>query len=197
VKQPDTPFDDPKARFEAGLFGMWIFLVVLSVLFVSVMLGYIVVRVDNGADFIPQDAPPPPPVLLVSTVVLALSSITMQIALRAGRAGRSGQGPYMLATVGLAAVFLALQLFAWRQMLAAGFGPSGSLYAWTFFVLTATHGLHVIGGLPPMLITTARALRGRYGPENHRGIAYCAMYWHFLDAVWVFLYATLWLGSRA
>jgi heme/copper-type cytochrome/quinol oxidase subunit 3 len=46
-----------------------------------------------------------------------------------------------------------------------------------------------------MLIVTARALRGAYGPEDHRGIVYCAMYWHFLDGAWIVLYATLWFGS--
>ncbi len=71
------------------------------------------------------------------------------------------------------------------------------LYAWTFYVLTAMHAAHVIGGLPAMAITAFRASRASYTPENHRGIVYCAMYWHFLDGAWIVLYATLWLGSRA
>ena len=73
--------------------------------------------------------------------------------------------------------------------------PTDSLYAWTFYVLTALHALHVLGGLPPMLIVTVRALRMGYGPSDHRGLVYCAMYWHFLDAVWIVLYAILWIGS--
>lgn len=195
MKQPDTPFDDPKARFQAGLFGMWLFLVALGVLFVSVILGYVVVRVDNGSDFIPEGAPPPPALLLVSTALLLLSSVTMQGAVRAGRTGDARQGLRMVCTVALALGFLALQAVAWWQLVRESLLPTDSLYAWTFYVLTALHALHVVGGLPPMAIVTARALRARYGPENHRGLVYCAMYWHFLDIVWVVLYATLWLGS--
>ena len=174
---------------------MWLFLVALGVLFVSVILGYVVVRVDNGSDFIPEGAPPPPALLLVSTALLLLSSVTMQGAVRAGRTGDRRQGPRMAFTVALAVGFLALQGIAWWQLARESLLPTDSLYAWTFYVLTALHALHVLGGLPPMAIVTARALRGRYGPDNHRGLVYCAMYWHFLDAVWLVLYATLWLGS--
>lgn len=196
VKQPDTPFDDPKARFQAGLFGMWLFLVVLAVLFVSAILGYLVVRVDNGSDFIPPDAPALPPLLLASTGLLAASSVTMQRAANAGRRGDPAQGGMMAATIGLALGFLLLQGIAWTQMLAQNLGPSDNLYGWTFYVLTAMHAAHVIGGLPAMAITAFKASRAAYSPENHRGIVYCAMYWHFLDGAWLVLYATLWLGSR-
>ncbi len=195
MKQPDTPFEDPKARYQAGLFGMWIFLIALAVLFVSVILGYVVVRVDNGADFIPVGAPPPPQLLLVSTLLLLVSSVSVQGAVRAARAGDPRQGQRMVLTVGLAFGFLALQAIAWWQLAQQSLLPTDNLYAWTFYVLTALHAAHVLGGLPPMLIVTARALRGAYGPDDHRGIVYCAMYWHFLDAVWVVLYATLWFGS--
>ncbi len=196
MKDPSTPFDDPRARFQAGLFGMWLFLIALGVLFVATILGYLVVRIDNGDAFIPEGAPRPPALLLASTAALLLSSVTMQKALRAGRVGDPRQGGLMLATLVLAVAFLAAQGFAWRELLAQQLTVSDSLYGWTFYVLTGLHALHVLGGLPPMVVTTVRASRAAYTAENHRGIAYCAMYWHFLDGVWLVLYATLWLGSR-
>jgi len=196
VKDPSTPFDDPKARFQAGLFGMWLFLIALGVLFVATILGYLVVRVDNGDAFIPDDAPKLPGLLLASTGALILSSVTMQRALRAGRSGDPRQGGLMLATLAFAVAFLVAQGLAWRELLQQQLTVSDSLYGWTFYVLTGLHALHVLGGLPPMVITTVRAARAAYTPEDHRGIAYCAMYWHFLDGVWLVLYATLWLGSR-
>jgi heme/copper-type cytochrome/quinol oxidase subunit 3 len=101
----------------------------------------------------------------------------------------------MLATTALAVAFLVIQLVAWRQLLSENLGPTDNLYGWTFYVLTALHAAHVVGGLPPLVITTWRASKGLYGPMDHRGITYTAMYWHFLDAVWLVLYATLWLGS--
>jgi cytochrome c oxidase subunit 3 len=195
VAQRDTPFDDPTARFEAGRFGMWIFLAALGVVFASTIVGYLAVRIDNGADFVPIDAPRPPAILLASTVLLLISSVTMQRALRFGRSGDPRQGGMMLATTALAVAFLVIQLVAWRQLLSENLGPTDNLYGWTFYVLTALHAAHVVGGLPPLVITTWRASKGLYGPMDHRGITYTAMYWHFLDAVWLVLYATLWLGS--
>ncbi len=195
MAQRDTPFDDPTARFEAGRFGMWIFLAALGVVFASTIVGYLAVRIDNGADFVPIDAPRPPAILLASTVLLLISSVTMQRALRFGRSGDPRQGGMMLATTALAVAFLVIQLVAWRQLLSENLGPTDNLYGWTFYVLTALHAAHVVGGLPPLVITTWRASKGLYGPMDHRGITYTAMYWHFLDAVWMVLYATLWLGS--
>ncbi len=195
MKQRDTPFDDPTARFEAGRFGMWLFLIALGIVFAATILGYLVVRIDNGAAFVPADAPRPPGMLLASTVALLLSSVTMQKALRAGRTGDPRQGGLMVATLALALIFLVAQLMAWRSLYAQNLTISDNLYGWTFYVLTGLHAAHVIGGLPPMAITTWRASRGAYGPEDFRGVTYCAMYWHFLDAVWLVLYATLWIGS--
>ena len=106
VKDPSTPFDDPKARFQAGLFGMWLFLIALGVLFVATILGYLVVRIDNGDAFIPEGAPRPPALLLASTAALLLSSVTMQKALRAGRVGDPRQGGLMLATLVLGGITL-------------------------------------------------------------------------------------------
>ena len=101
----------------------------------------------------------------------------------------------MATTLALALVFLVAQGMAWAELFRQNLAISDNLYGWTFYVLTGLHAAHVLGGLPPMIITTRRALRGSYGPTEHRGITYCAMYWHFLDGVWVVLYATLWLGS--
>ena len=190
-----SPFTDQQARHEAGLFGMWLFLLVLAVLFIATILGYLVVRIDNGADFIPAGAPKPPALLLVSTVFLLVSSVTMQRALAFGRTGDARQGGMMVATLALALWFLVVQAFAWWRLYEQNLAISDNLYGWTFYVLTGLHAAHVFGGLPPMLRTAWRASKGAYGPADHRGITYCAMYWHFLDGVWLVLYATLWLGS--
>jgi len=195
MAQRDTPFDDPKARFQAGLFGMWLFLVVLAVVFASTILAYLVVRIDNGAAFIPENAPRPPVLLLASTVALVLSSFTMQRALRAGRTGDPRQGGLMLVTLILALAFLAVQVWAWIELWRAQLRLADSLYAWTFYVLTGLHAAHVVGGLVPLAVVWRRAAAGRYSAAHPEGAVYCAMYWHFLDAAWLALYATLWLGS--
>ncbi len=182
MRERDTPFDDPTARFDAGRFGMWIFLVVLAVLFASTILGYLVVRIEQGDRFVPADAPPPPPILALSTVLLLLSSVTMHGAMRAGRTGDPRQGGRMVATLALALGFLVVQAIAWRELLVQNLTISDNLYAWSFYVLTALHAAHVLGGVAPLAITTWRASRGLHTADNHRGITYCAMYWHFPTA---------------
>ena len=192
------PFEGPRARHGAGVFGMWLFLVTLAVLFVATILGYLVVRLnpDPAEPFLPEDAPALPRTLLLSTVLLLASSGVMHATVRSVRRGDSvAAGRRAGVTLALALGFLALQGWAWvdlwRQQLRIG----DSLYAWTFYVLTGLHAAHVIGGLVPLAVVWVRARRGRYSPDHPEGVVYCAMYWHFLDAVWIALYATLWLGS--
>ncbi|MCZ6542722.1 MAG: cytochrome c oxidase subunit 3, partial [Planctomycetota bacterium] len=64
-----------------------------------------------------------------------------------------------------------------------------------FYVLTGVHALHVIGGLIPLAAVTIRSFRNRYSSTDHAAVRYCAMYWHFLDGVWIVLFATLMLGT--
>ena len=80
-------------------------------------------------------------------------------------------------------------------VIGVGVGIQSNLWAWTFYVLTALHALHVLGGILPMAVVTRNALQHRYTPENHRGVTYVGMYWHFLDVAWLGLYATLWWAT--
>lgn len=192
------PFDDARQRHAAGVFGMWLFLIMLAMLFGATILGYLVVRVnaDPMEPFVPDDAPALPHLLLVSTVALLVSSYTMHRTVRAVRRGvQSAAARMAAATLLLAIAFLLLQAWAWLDLWRQNVRIDDGLYAWTFYVLTALHALHVIGGLVPLCVVCWRAARGRYSPQHPEGVMYCAMYWHFLDAVWLLLYATLWLGS--
>lgn len=192
------PFSAPKDRQAAGVFGMWLFLVTLGVLFLTSILGYLVVRLnpDPAEPFIPLDAPPLPRMLLLSTAALLASSATIHATVRAIRAGAQARASTAAGlTLLLAMAFLAVQAWAWLDLWRAELRIDDSLYAWTFYVLTGLHAAHVVGGLVPLAIVCIRARAGRYTPEHPEGVVYCAMYWHFLDAVWLVLYATLWLGS--
>lgn len=197
LRLQNDPFTDPAARLSAGRFGMWLFLLTLAVVFVATIIGYLAVRISpiNASTWPPASMPPLPGVLFWSTGALLVSSWTMHRGVRACERGEASQGRWMLATLVLGIVFLALQIIAWREAIADNMRIADHLYAWTFFVLTGLHGAHVVGGLIPLGVVTAKALRGRYGPDRASGAIYCGMYWHFLDAVWIVLYATLWLGS--
>jgi cytochrome c oxidase subunit 3 len=193
------PFDSARQRGAAGVFGMWVFIAVVAMIFVGCILGYLVVRFDQppGREWMPQGTPGLPGALLLSTAVLLVSSWTMQDAVHAVRIGRALRARHaMAATLGLAVLFLVVQVLAWTQLWRAQATLMSGLYAWTFYVLTGTHALHVLGGLPPLAIAYRNVREGRYTAADHAGLVMCAMYWHALDVIWVVLYLTLWAGSR-
>lgn len=193
------PFDSAHQRGSAGVFGMWVFIAVVAMIFLACILGYLVVRFDQppGREWMPTGTPPLPGALLLSTALLAVSSWTVQLAVGAARAGRQAQLVHALgATLALAVLFLVVQTLAWNELWRAQATIESGLYAWTFYVLTGTHALHVVGGLPPLALAFRHAREGRYTSADHVGVVLCAMYWHALDAIWVVLYATLWACSR-
>ena len=92
VPRRQTPFDNPIARFLAGRFGVWLFLISLGMLFGATLLGFLVIRIQNH-DAWPKDLPGLPSLLWVSTLLLMLSSVTMQGAVGAARAQRQRGAP--------------------------------------------------------------------------------------------------------
>ena len=70
-----------------------------------------------------------------------------------------------------------------------------NLYGFLFYLLTGLHALHVVGGLVPLAVTTARAWQGKYTAVAHAGVEHVALYWHFLDVIWLVLFGVLVLTS--
>ena len=176
----------------AGPFGLAWFLASLGVLFAASIVAYYAVRVPM-ADEWAQGLPPLPVILWVSTAVLLTSSVTMHLALQGARRDQGTKlrwGLYLTDRLGV--VFLVSQVVAWRMLYERAGAPAlETLYGMTFYFLTALHAAHVIGGLVPLAITTFRARRGAYSSEESTGVLMCAMYWHFLDVVWVILFTVL------
>ncbi len=178
----------------SGPLGLAIFLVSLAVLFAASLVGYWAVRFDK-----PEwsaGLPALPVSLWVSTGVMLVSSVTIHLALRGARADQpSALNRWLQLTTLLGFVFLGLQAWAWWSVVttlaAQDMGAQSALYGFTFYMLTGLHGLHVIAGLIPLSVTTVRAKRGRYGAKEHDGVVMCAMYWHFLDVVWLIVFANL------
>ena len=191
-----SPFEDPERRLAAGRFGMLIFIASLAMIFAGAILGVLVVRLEDEGTWPPPGMPQLPWSLLASTVILVASSATF---LRSTRALRRDDRPvfvrWLTVTLVLALVFLVVQAYAWWDLLGRGMDFSRHLYAWTFYFLTGLHAVHVLGGVIPLWIVTRRVLRGDLSAPVRRGVAYTAMYWHFLDAAWVVLYLTLIAGT--
>lgn len=175
----------------AATLGMKLALASLSMLFVAGIMGYVVIRA-RAETWPPPKMPPLPRLLWLSTAIILATSVAVQKALSAARAGRQAQlRSAMTAAMLLALAFLASQTASWIILYRQQVTPSTNLYGFTFYVLTVLHAVHVLAGLPPLAIAAVRAHRGRYGPGQHLAVKLSAMYWHFLDVVWVVLFAVL------
>lgn len=192
------PFNSALSRERAARMGMWLFVLVVALLFAAAMLGYAVVRLSppEGREWRPAGTPGLPWTLLASTLSLLASSVALQRSLSAVRQGRmescirSASAAYWLGVA-----FVILQGIAWWTLWQQ-VRIQDNLYAWTFYVLTALHVFHVLGGIYALGVVAARAKDGQYSRESHNGIVVCGIYWHSLDAIWLVLYATLLIGSR-
>jgi cytochrome c oxidase subunit III len=127
----------------------------------------------------------------VATALLVLSSFTFVAGLRGARAGRlASLRRWILVTILLALAFLGFQLLDWVQ---AGFAVSSHAYGTMVYAMTGFHGLHVIAGVLLMLVILGRMVQGAYRDGNVDGPEAVGYYWHFVDAVWIGLYATIFL----
>jgi cytochrome c oxidase subunit III len=166
---------------------LWVFLGVAGSLFALFLSAYAMrLSYDDWAPL------PRPRLLIANTVILVAASLAMQWTVfmaRRAESRRMQQGLWASGTLTFA--FLAGQLLVWKQLHDAGFYVSSSAATGFFYLLTAVHGVHVLGGL----VAWARAaLRARRGAEPERiriAIELCATYWHFLLGVWVVLYVLL------
>ena len=177
---------------------MALFIVSLAVVFLTAILAYVISRLGYQGTWPPPEAPGLPLLLVVSTAIIVVSSGSMMRAMAAvQRDWLLGLQRWMLVTLVLGVSFLVVQAFAWWELIRAYLLIDGSLYAWSFYVLTGMHAAHLVGGLIPMVVVLVRAYKRRYSSENYQGVAYLSTYWHFLDIAWIALYATLMWGEAA
>jgi len=170
-----------------GSLGLWVFMGVVTSLFTLFVAAYIM-RMDSP-DW--QRIALPWQVWL-STALLVSASVAMAVASRAARGGNMHRARVALRLGGLgAAAFVCSQLWAWAALYAAHVVPANNPAGSFFYMLTAMHGLHMIGGLVGFAFV---ALDRGSGTRTLIRIGLCARYWHFLLAVWVVLLGVLgWL----
>jgi len=105
----------------------------------------------------------------------------------------------MLVTAALGATFVSMQAFEWSKLIAEGVRPWGNpmgapQFGSSFFMITGFHGLHVSAGVIYLLTVAIRVLRGRYeAGGNYQVVEIAGLYWHFVDLVWVFIFALFYL----
>ncbi len=135
-----------------------------------------------------------PGILWLNSLVLLTSSVTIEMARRQHSvAAFAAFRRWWALTTGLGFLFLAGQVLAWRQLAAQGVYLASNPASSFFYLLTASHGLHLLGGIVALLYVAFRAWqRSRITQSTAAELA--SIYWHFMDGLWVFLFLLLYLG---
>ncbi|MGL5168773.1 MAG: cytochrome c oxidase subunit 3 [Afipia sp.] len=171
----------------AAKIGLGVFLAVVGSLFALFISAY-----SMRMALLDWRSLPVPKLLWFNTGVLIVSSAALQWAQISARRDDGDNVLVGLLAGGVAAVvFVIGQLLAWQQLNAAGYFLTANPANAFFYLITAVHGLHVLGGLAALGRTIAKAWRGVEIPQLRLSVELCTMYWHFLLLVWLILFALL------
>ncbi|MGH9938017.1 MAG: cytochrome c oxidase subunit 3, partial [Blastocatellia bacterium] len=158
-------------------------IVSITVLFLALTSAYIF----NRARLQPIATPP---ILWVSTSFILLSSLTMELARRALR--RRLEDRFRLwisATMMLGLSFLSAQIVLWKHLVASGFYINRNHHSGYAYIFTGLHGAHLIGGLVALAYVMLRKRSGWTAVRRRVSVDAAALYWHFLDGLWIYLLA--------
>jgi cytochrome c oxidase subunit III len=187
--------DTGASSLPAATIGLGVFLAVVSSLFALFISAYFMrMQVADWTEM------PAPKLLWFNTGVLILSSVALQYAQVAARRGRiEDVGDGLIAGGLFAFTFLVGQIFAWRQLNAAGYFLAANPANAFFYLFTGLHGLHLLGGLVALGRSIDKVWRGFEVKEVRLSVRLCAAYWHFLLALWLVLFTLLtpWVGDFA
>jgi cytochrome c oxidase subunit III len=174
-------------------FVTWFLLLVVMMTFGGMLGAYIVIATNGAAEWRPFELPPQ---VWISTFLIVVSSITYQLAKNALSTRRYSLSRKMLiATTVLGAAFISSQILVWLALVNRGFYMSGNPYAGFFYILTAAHAIHVVGGIVALGAILLRTWNDtRHAPEliYRRNLARSVgWYWHFMGVLWIVLFVML------
>ena len=188
---------------------MWIFLVSDTFIFTCFLTGYLHVRLSTTEPWPLQSeifalsfGGDPIPLILIAimTFILITSSGTMALAVNFGyRRDKVKTFWFMVATAAFGASFVGMQAFEWSKLiLEEGVRPWGNpfgaaQFGSVFFMITGFHGLHVTAGVIYLLTVAFKVKKGHYDKKGYEIVEIAGLYWHFVDLVWVFIFAFFYL----
>jgi cytochrome c oxidase subunit 3 len=183
--------EDPVRARGNMLLGVKLGILSEVMLFGALFTAYFVIRSESGGW--PPEGQERPELILpaLNTLLLISSSFTMQWAVRSIGHGKVASMRLALRlTLFLGTVFIVIQGY---EFATNGFGLDDGVFGSTFYTLTGFHGAHVLAGLGLIGIVAVRARHGLISAERHTAVEAVSYYWHFVDAVWVFLFSTVYL----
>ena len=180
-----------------GKIAMWLFLGSEVMFFTGLIGAYIVLRfgqstwADPTADTYPLNIP----LTAANTFLLICSSVTLVWALQSIQAGKRG-----VANIGLwlttlfGAIFVGVQGFEYYELYVhEGMRPDSDIFGSCFYAMTGFHGLHVFLGVVAMGVLSVMGLLGKFNPKDYAPVELTGLYWHFVDLVWIILFAIVYL----
>ena len=173
------------------VFTMWLFIVSILMLFAAFTSAYLVRKAEgNWVEFKLPD------LFSYSTVVLVLSSISMHFALMSAKKDQFNALRISISiTFVLGLLFLIMQFYGWIQLVEMNVffvgNPSGSFV----YVFSGLHGLHLVSGLVVLTFALVASFRFKINAKSLTQIKICTTYWHFLDALWLYLFVFLLINN--
>jgi heme/copper-type cytochrome/quinol oxidase subunit 3 len=176
-----------------GKIGIWLFLASEVMFFTGLIGAYIVLRFG-------QNEWPNPvlwlnvPLTAANTFLLICSSVTLVWGLQGVQAGSRSQGFWgLFLTTLFGALFVGVQAYEYYHLFADGVRPDANLFGSCFYVMTGFHGFHVFCGVVAMAVLTVMHMLGKFGPKDFAAVELTGLYWHFVDLVWIILFAIVYL----
>jgi cytochrome c oxidase subunit 3 len=171
--------------------GVALAIVSILMFFMALASAFIILK-GSSVTWVPVHFPP---ILWVNTVILLASSLTLELARRRlSHADLSGFRSLWFATTSLGLLFLVGQIVAWRQLVAQGIYVASNQASSFFYIFTGAHGLHLVGGVGALLYVGFRNFEKAMVTQS-TAAEITSYYWHFMDALWIFLLALLYLGK--
>ena len=203
VLEPQMPEEeivsghDPKrGGMDPALLGMMLFIASEVMFFAALFAAYFNAKATlpvfppEGTEFLdPMGLP------LIATVILLISSVTMQWGTSRIRKGdRTGLNRAVTITLILGVIFLLMQAYDYYELITHhDFGIDSGVYGTLFYTLTGFHGAHVLGGVIGLVVILSRGLSGQFTKRHHVAVESVHYYWHFVDVVWVLLFLTIYV----
>ncbi len=168
-------------------FIVWLFIVTIVMLFAALTSAYIVKQSDGN--WLNYNLPG---MFWITSTIIVVSSITMQLALKSAKEDRfNGLKVYLILTTILGLAFLFGQYQSWKQLVEMDVyfvgNPAGSF----LYVLTGLHAVHIISGLVFLLIVIGSSFKLKIHSKSLIRIEMCTTYWHFLGGLWLYLFLFL------
>jgi len=190
--------------------GMWLFLASEVMFFGALFTGYIVYRYTYPETFSEASRFLDLPYGALNTAILLTSSLTVALAVdSAQRSLKRSLVFFLLITILLGCVFLGIKGLEYVHKIEQGLFPAGDftypgtnpdearLFFSLYFTMTGLHAVHMIGGILVMAIIAFLALRRHFSEKYYAPVELLALYWHFVDIVWIFLFPMFYLIDRA